>query len=109
MSFLIGVDTESLEEVSYLIGIKTVANEFQAYQELSELIKQEKLSERSEILATYALCGFSNFGSIGISVGVFSAIEPSQSSAVTKVACRAFIAANIVCFLTACIAGCIIQ
>ncbi|EEB12058.1 sodium/nucleoside cotransporter, putative [Pediculus humanus corporis] len=109
VSFLIGVDTESLEEVSYLIGIKTVANEFQAYLELSELIKQEKLSERSEILATYALCGFSNFGSIGISVGVFSAIEPSQSSAVTKVACRAFIAANIVCFLTACIAGCIIQ
>ncbi|KAK6636068.1 hypothetical protein RUM43_009720 [Polyplax serrata] len=105
ISFFIGTDLDSIEDVAYLIGIKTVANEFQAYQKLGEWIDQKKLTERSEILATYALCGFSNFGSIGISIGALTAIEPSQRSAITKVAFRAFVAANIVCFLTACVAG----
>ena len=65
LSFVMGVDWEDCEKVSRLIGIKTILNEFIAYRELGVLIEAGKLSARSEVIATYALCGFANPGSIG--------------------------------------------
>ena len=65
LSFMMGVDWEDCEKVSRLIGIKTILNEFIAYRELGELIKAGEITARSQVIATYALCGFANPGSIG--------------------------------------------
>jgi hypothetical protein len=68
---------------------------------------QNTLSQqpRSEMIATYALCGFSNPGSVGILVGALITLAPERRSAITEVAFRAFIAGSATCFLTASIAG----
>ncbi|KAH9524809.1 hypothetical protein Btru_027921 [Bulinus truncatus] len=63
------------------------------------------MSRRSEIIATYALCGFSNVGSMAILLGGLSAMAPSRRTAMSKIIFRAMIAGNIACFITACIAG----
>ncbi|XP_046568406.1 solute carrier family 28 member 3-like isoform X2 [Haliotis rubra] len=60
---------------------------------------------RSQVIATYALCGFSNLGSMGIQIGGLGAMAPSRKSDLTAMALRAMIAGNVACFLTACIAG----
>lgn len=63
------------------------------------------LSDRSVVVATYALCGFSNISSIGIMLGALGALAPSRKKDITKVVVRAMIAGNVACFMTACIAG----
>lgn len=68
LAWLMGVDGEDCEEVARLIGLKIVANEFVAYSELT-LVSEAKISDRSFYIASYALCGFSNLGSIGIQLG----------------------------------------
>ena len=60
---------------------------------------------RSEIIATYALCGFANFSSIGIQIGGMGPLAPSRKTDMAKVAIRALVAGTIACFMTACIAG----
>ena len=57
------------------------------------------------MIATYALCGFANFGSIGVMLGGLGVMAPHRKSDFAKVVLRAMIAANIACFMTACIAG----
>ena len=61
--------------------------------------------DRTEVISTYALCGFANFGSVGIVIGVLVAMAPSRRSDIAQVALRAMLAGNIACFTTACIAG----
>jgi nucleoside permease NupC len=61
--------------------------------------------ERSILIATYALCGFSNFSSIGIQIGGIGALAPSRRSDLASIALRAMIAGNVACFMTACIGG----
>lgn len=63
------------------------------------------MSKRSEVIATYALCGFSNFGSMGILLGGLSAIAPHRKQDMAAIVFRAMIAGNVACFFTACIAG----
>lgn len=105
LTWVMGVEWKECEDVARLIGIKTIVNEFVAYQQLGELKLANKLSPRSEMIATYALCGFSNPGSIGISIGALITMAPNQRKVITEVALRAFIAGSAACFLTACIAG----
>ena len=57
------------------------------------------------MIATYAHCGFSNIGSIGIMLGALGAMAPSRKRDITKIVVRAMIAGNVACFMTACIAG----
>ena len=57
------------------------------------------------MISTYALCGFSNVGSIGIMLGALGAMAPSRRSDLSQVVVRAMIAGNVACFMTACIAG----
>ncbi|XP_047473068.1 solute carrier family 28 member 3-like isoform X3 [Penaeus chinensis] len=70
---------------------------------------QCSLEKRAEIIATYALCGFSNFSSIGINLGGFSAMAPDRKADLAKVVVRAMIAGSAACFLTACVAGTLIS
>lgn len=105
LSWVMGVPWEHCEEVGTLIGLKTVVNELIAYQKMGEFKKQGRIYGRSEAIATYAICGFANPGSIGIQIGVFSSLAPEKKEQVTCVIMRAFIAGSAVCFLTASIAG----
>ncbi|XP_037652780.1 solute carrier family 28 member 3 isoform X2 [Choloepus didactylus] len=117
-SFMMGVDSQDSFMVAKLIGYKTFFNEFVAYEHLSKLInlreaagpkfvngEQQYLSIRSETIATYALCGFSNFGSLGIVIGGLTSLAPSRKRDIASGAMRALIAGTIACFMTACIAG----
>lgn len=70
-----------------------------------EVLKGGILTDRSVVLATYALCGFSNIGSIGIMLGALGGMAPTRKKDITKVLVRAMIAGNVACFMTACIAG----
>ncbi|XP_072461946.1 solute carrier family 28 member 3 [Notamacropus eugenii] len=118
LSFMMGVDWEDSFLVGGLIGYKTFFNEFVAFQHLAKMIKLRKLagpkfvdgvqqyiSVRSEIIATYALCGFANFGSLGVVIGGLTSMAPSRKRDIAAGAFRALIAGTVASFMTACIAG----
>lgn len=109
VSLLMGVDWDDREHVANLIGLKTVVNEFVAYKKLADYTKDKLLSARSEAIATFALCGFSNISSIGIQLGALSAMAPDRKSDLSKVAVRAMITGTVVCFMNACVAGTLLQ
>src|ERR1043165_5929019 len=70
LAFVLGLPSGDVSKVATLLGQKTVFNEFVAYSHLSEMLQAdpEWLSPRGRIIASYALCGFANFGSIGIQI-----------------------------------------
>nr|XP_022334486.1 sodium/nucleoside cotransporter 1-like [Crassostrea virginica] len=72
---------------------------------VNQTLKKGIISDKSEVIATYALCGFSNFGSMGIFLGGMSALVPSRRGDLSQIVLRAMIAGNVACFLTGCIAG----
>lgn len=105
VAWLMGVPWADCSNVGALLGEKTILNEFIAYLSLQELIESEAMSERSTIIATYALCGFANIGSIGIQIGGIGGIAPSRQSDLSRLGFRAMVAGTLACFTTACIAG----
>ncbi|GLR16307.1 NupC/NupG family nucleoside CNT transporter [Portibacter lacus] len=105
-AWILGTPSEDVLLVGQLLGQKTILNEFFAYAELNNLREAgANLSPKSLIIATYALCGFANFASIGIQIGGISAIAPGQRKNLTELGIKALIGGTIACFLTACIAG----
>ena len=109
LAFVMGVDWAECETVGGLIGIKTVVNEFIAYRELGVALARGSLSPRSATIATYALCGFANPGSVGIQIAVLGGLCPERKHEIVQLVSRAFVAGSMACFLTACIAGALIQ
>lgn len=105
LAYIIGIPWNECEKVGELIGMKTVVNEFVAYQQLGVYKRNKLLSLRSQAIATYALCGFSNPASVGILIGSLTSMAPEKTREITNAAIRAFISGSIVCFLTASIAG----
>jgi nucleoside permease NupC len=99
-----GIDPDDCSQVAILIGLKIFANEFVAYEKLAYTFKEE-ISERSYCIASFALCGFSNFGSVGIQLGGLIPLAPNQGKKLAKLVHRAMFAGNKACFVTACIAG----
>ncbi|MGF1589705.1 MAG: NupC/NupG family nucleoside CNT transporter [Pleurocapsa sp.] len=110
VAWLMGVPFADCHSVAVLLGKKIIFNEFIAYIDLKELMAVEvpAISERAKIIATYALCGFSNLGSIGIQIGGISAIAPSRQTDLAQLSLSALIAGSIACFMTACVAGIVI-
>lgn len=106
-AFAIGVDWSETLQVGSLIGQKTVINEFVAYESLSGLLRNDMLSEKSVIIATYALCGFSNFSSIAIQVGGIGGIAPNRQADLSRLGLTALLAATLATLMTATIAGAI--
>lgn len=106
-AFLMGVPWEESADVGTLLGQKTVLNEFIAYDTLSKMNADplKALSERSTVIATYALCGFANFGSIAILLGGIGTMAPSRRGELASLGIKALIAGTFACFLTANIAG----
>jgi CNT family concentrative nucleoside transporter len=109
LAWLMGVPWKDAVEVGALLGIKTVANEFLAYLQLSTMLGGgTDLSPRSIIIATYALCGFANFSSIAIQIGGIGGIAPARRSDLARLGLRAMIGGTLAAFMTATVAGIII-
>ena len=108
-AFAIGVDWNESLQVGSLIGQKTVINEFVAYESLSGILKNDGLSEKSVIIATYALCGFSNFSSIAIQVGGIGGIAPDRQADLSRLGLKALVAATLATMMTAAVAGAIMS
>ena len=105
-AWLLGTPYEDVLLVGQLLGQKTAINEFVAYAELDNIRKAGmSLSPKSLIIATYALCGFANFASIGIQIGGIGAIAPGQRRTLTELGLLALLGGTIASFLTAAIAG----
>jgi CNT family concentrative nucleoside transporter len=104
-AWVMGVEWNDTLEVGSLLGQKTVINEFVAYLSLADLKADGALSSKSIIIATYALCGFSNFSSIAIQVGGIGGMAPNQQGTLSKLGMRALLAATLACMMTATIAG----
>ena len=106
LAWLLGVPSADIMQVGQLLGEKTILNEFFAYSSLGQMKEAGKFtSERSIIIATYALCGFANFASIGIQIGGIGAIAPGQRKNLAALGVKALIGGTIACFMTAAIAG----
>lgn len=77
--------------VSRLLATKLVANEFVAYLDLQQMMRDDPLSHRAYTIASYGLCGFANMGSLGIQIGVLGALAPSKSKVIARIAVSAMI------------------
>ena len=107
VSYVMGVEWTECELVGKLIGIKTVVNEFIAYQRLGRV--KDRLSPRALTICIYALCGFTNPGALGVQIATISNLCPERRADVSRVIGRAFFAGCLACFMTACIAGALID
>ncbi|MDA7501937.1 NupC/NupG family nucleoside CNT transporter [Chitinophagales bacterium] len=106
IAWLLGVPSADLFSVGQLLGEKTVINEFVAYLHLGQMTSSDVLTDpKSIVIATYALCGFSNFSSIGIQLGGIGAIAPGQRGNLAKFGIKALIGGTVACFITAAIIG----
>jgi len=106
LAFLLGTPAEDCVAVGQLLGTKTVVNEFVAYLQLGGLMQSGGLVHgKSVVIAVYALCGFSNFGSIGIQIGGMAALAPSRRQDLARLGLRAMLAGALACFQTAAIAA----
>ncbi|CAL8262038.1 unnamed protein product [Merluccius merluccius] len=118
VAFMMGIPYDESFTVAELIGIKLFLNEFVAYEKLSELKNnringfdevndgvRQWISVRSEVICTYALCGFANFSSLGIVIGGLSSICPSRRNDISALVLRALFAGTCVSLVNACIAG----
>ncbi len=105
LAFVMGVPWSEAGTVGYLFGQKLILNEFVAYASLGELIDQSLISPRSELIATYALCGFANLGSIGIQIGGIGALAPGRKGDLARLGLRAVLGGSLATFMTATIAG----
>lgn len=106
LSWLIGIHPDDILPAGQLLGEKTVLNEFFAYASFGELRSSGLLHhKKSSIILTYALCGFSNFASIGIQIGGISSLAPNQKTTLSTLGFRALIGGTFACMMTATIAG----
>jgi CNT family concentrative nucleoside transporter len=105
LAWLIGVESQDMIAIGQTLGEKTILNEFIGYLSLVELKEAGVLAEKSIIIATYALCGFSNFASIGIQIGGIGAIAPGQRKTLTQFGFKALIGGTLAALMTASIAG----
>lgn len=124
--FIMGVPIVDCAKVAFVVAEKTVINEFIAFKSLGEMIRNNEitvrtqteqsmnlrclqyncyLQGRSQAIATFAICGFANPGSLGVIIAGLSAMAPARRGDITKVAIRAFIAGSFVSFTSASIAG----
>ncbi len=101
----IGADWSDVLQLGQLLGTKMVANEFVAYLQLGEVQAAGTLSPKSVFLATFALCGFANFSSIGIQIGGIGALAPERRSDLAALGFKAMIGGTIASLLTASVAG----
>jgi len=108
LAWTMGVPWNEAGYVGTLMGEKIVFTELIAFDDLQSMISKNQLSERSAIIASYALCGFANFGSIGIQLGGIGGIAPQRKKELAKLITKAMIGGALASWLTASVAGILI-
>ncbi|OGC96290.1 MAG: hypothetical protein A2W25_03985 [candidate division Zixibacteria bacterium RBG_16_53_22] len=103
LAWLMGIQWADASEFGDLLGTQMMINEFVAYTKLQ--VYAPVISERTAILATYALCGFSNLGSVGIQIGGISALAPDRRGDLAKLGLRAMLCGAFASWCTCCMAG----
>jgi CNT family concentrative nucleoside transporter len=110
--WLIGVDSHDMSLMGQLLGIKLAASEFIGYIQLAELKDTANAVHltynKSIIMATYMLCGFANFASIGIQIGGIGSLAPGQRKTLSEFGIKALIGGTIASLISATIAGMLI-
>ncbi len=111
LAWVMGIPWRDCPPAGELLGLKMVATEFVAYLKLGEWMSQGsevQLTRRSQVILTYALSGFANFGSIGIQIGGIGGIAPDRRADVARLGVRAMLGGTLACCMTGCIAGVLI-
>lgn len=109
IAFLMGVPAADAAAVGHMLGIKLSVNEFIGYLELAKLVEAGAISAKGEIIATFALCGFANFSSIGIQIGGLAALAPERRKDLAQLGLRAMLGGAIVTCITGTIAGMVMK
>lgn len=104
-AFIMGVPWVDTLQVGSLLGQKTAINEFVAYLDLAEMKSEGTLSPKAIVMATYALCGFSNFSSIAIQIGGIGSMAPNQQGNLSRLGFIALLGASLACMMTSTVAG----
>ena len=106
-AWLMGISWQEAASVGKLLGLKTILNEFVAYVELSRVMSSESapLSQRGFLVATYALCGFANIGSVAIMIGGIGGIAPERRPDLARLGLRSLVAGTLATMLTGCVIG----
>ncbi|XP_030387256.1 sodium/nucleoside cotransporter 1-like isoform X2 [Scaptodrosophila lebanonensis] len=107
--FLMGVPWYDCQKIGLVVAEKTLINEFVGYMDLGKMIMGGEIDARSAAIATFALCGFANPGSLGILIAALSVMAPTRRAEITEVAFLAFFAGSIVSFTSASWAGIFVQ
>ena len=102
--WLMGVPAGEMQTAGQLMGEKTILNEFIAYVDLGNL-PPGTLSERSTLIMVYAMCGFANFGSVGIMIGGMTAMAPERRAEIVSLALRALVSGTLATSMTGAIVG----
>ena len=108
LAWTMGIPWADAKIVGTLMGEKIVLTELIAFRDLSDYVSDNTISERSVIIASYALCGFANFGSIGIQLGGIGAMAPKRKKDLSKLVFKAMLGGAIASWLTASIVGILI-
>jgi CNT family concentrative nucleoside transporter len=106
LTWLAGIPWDEARTAGSLMGIKTVLNELVAYVELGRLAP-EAMSERSRVIMTYAMCGFANFGSLGIMIGGMGAIVPQRRAEIVALGMKSLVSGTLATLATGATVGCI--
>ena len=104
LAWLAGIPWAECARAGALLGVKTVLNEFLAYLQLAGLAPGT-LSERSRLILTYALCGFANFGSLGIMVGGIAAMVPQRRAEIASLGAKTMVSGTLATLMTAAVVG----
>ncbi len=102
---VMGVPAAEIGTLSQLLGTKIVLTELVAYSELSGMIKAGTVSPRTQLIASFALCGFANLGSVAIQIGGLGAMAPERRSDLARIGLRAMFTGALATCMTACVAG----
>lgn len=110
LAWLMGVPWAEAGTIGSLVGQKLVINEFVAYSELTKMLPPLSgttalLSEKAIVIATFALCGFANFSSIGINIGCIGGLAPTRQADLAQLGFRAMLGGALASSMTACLAG----
>ena len=104
LAWLIGIPWAECTAAGALLGVKTVLNEFVAYLQLAGT-GQAVFSDRSRLILTYALCGFANFGSLGIMIGGMAAMVPQRRAEIASLGARTLVSGTLATLMTAAVVG----
>ncbi len=105
VAMVMGVPQQDVSALAQLLGTKLVLTELVAYSELSGMIEAQAVSPRTQLIASFALCGFANLGSVAIQIGGLGAMAPERRADLARIGLRAMFTGALATCMTACVAG----